>query len=164
MAGKSSGGPPANCWADFPAFASPSALRPTGVARPQCPSDSSPAAAPFRSQPGLKKRSPEPVTIATRSAGSSRNAVNTAFSRRLAARSMAFAFGRSIVTSKTVPRVAVLMPSIAVVSDMSGLLVQADQGVDCHGAAPRRAHDHGIQVELDEALEVGGSVSRRGEP
>src|SRR5437899_736655 len=138
-------------------------FKPPNPPAPQSSSDSSPAAAPFRSQPGLKKRSPEPVTIATRSAGSSRNVVNTAFSRRLAARSMAFAFGRSIVTSKTAPRVAVLMPSIAVVSDMSGLLVQADQGVDCHGAAPRREHDHGIQVELDEALEVGGSESRGGE-
>src|SRR5947209_6095758 len=152
MAGKSSGGPSASCWAISRALASAWPFGTTWLARPQCL-----ASAASIQRPVIRN------SIATRSAGSSRNAVNTAFSRRLAARSMAFAFGRSIVTSKSAPRVAVLMPSIAVVSDMSGLLVQADQGVDCHGAAPRREHDHGIQVELDEALEVRGSVSRGGE-
>src|SRR5882762_2260722 len=132
-------------------------FRPPNPPTPQSSSDSSATAAPFRSQPGEKKRSPAPVMIATRSAGSSRKAVNTWFSRRLAARSMAFAFGRSMVTSKTVPRVAVLMPS-----DMS-VFLQADQCVDCHGAKPGRAHDDGIEVQFHQALEVGRGVAGAGE-
>src|SRR5439155_13645244 len=123
---------------------------------PQSSSDCSPPAAPLRSHPGLKKRSPAPVTIATRRAGSSRNAANAWFRRRLAARSMAFAFGRSMVTSKTAPRVAVLMPS-----DMS-VFLQADQSVDCHGARALRAHDDGIEVQLHQALEVGRGVAGAG--
>src|SRR5256885_15231027 len=70
---------------------------------------------------------------------------------------MAFAFGRSMVTSKTAPRVAVLMPS-----DMSGFL-QADQCVDCHGAEPGRAHDDGIEVQFHQTLEVGRGVAGAGE-
>src|SRR5256885_4381492 len=132
-------------------------FRPPNPPAPQSSSDSSPPAAPFRSQPGEKKRSPAPVTMATRSAGSSRNCVNTSFRRRLAARSMAFAFGRSMVTSKTAPWVAVLTPS-----DMS-VFLQADQCVDCHGARAPRAHDDGIEVQFHQPLEVGRGVAGAGE-
>src|SRR4029077_9511360 len=83
-------------------------------------------------------------------------AVNTSLRRRLAARSMAFALGRSIVTSRIVPSVAVLMPS-----DMSRFL-QADQRIDRHRAQAARPHDDGIQVELRQALEAGVSVARAG--
>src|SRR6516164_3418198 len=101
--------------------------------------------------------------MATRSAGSLEKLLNTSFSRRLAARSMAFALGRSRVTSRIGPSVRVLMPA-----DITVLLVrvrgsgQTDQRVDRHRAAPARAHDDGIQVELDEALEVSQRIARAG--
>src|ERR1700694_2010928 len=130
-------------------------FRPPNPPAPQSSSDSSPPAALFRSQPGEKKRSPAPVTMATRSAGSSRNIVNTWLRRRLAARSMAFALGRSMVTSRTGPRVAVLIPS-----DMSVLLNEANQCVDRHRAAPGGAHDDGIEIKLHQTLEVDRRIAR----
>src|SRR5579863_4635305 len=141
-------------------------FRPPKPPTPQSSSDASPAAAAFRSQPGEKKRSPAPVTIATRSAGSSRKALNTAFRRRLAARSMALALGRSMVTSSTAPLRAVLMPlatpSVRVErSDIAlSSLHETDQCIDRHRALTARAHDDRIQIELGELLEIGRSVAR----
>src|SRR3974377_1020641 len=97
-----------------------------------------------------------------RNAGSSRKAVNTSFSRRLAARSMAFALGRSMVTSRTTPLMAVRMPADDS-ARMSNSLHEADQRVDRDGAAPPGADDHGVQVELGETLDVGRRVARTGE-
>ncbi len=73
---------------------------------------SSPAAAAFRSQPAEKKRSPAPVTIATLSPGSSLNPTNASPSSLLVAASIAFALGRSIVTSRIESRRSARMPSI----------------------------------------------------
>jgi hypothetical protein len=82
-----------------------------GNAPPQSASEFWPAAAAFRSQPGEKNRSPAPVMMAILRDGSSRNSVTTALRRRLAARSMALALGRSMVISRTSPALTVVTPS-----------------------------------------------------
>src|SRR5882757_8717464 len=112
-----------------------------------------------------------------RSSGSSRNAVKIAFSRRLAARSMALAFGRSRVTSRIAPSRVVRTPScVDWRTDMSRLLRgrlpaqcmqsavgQANQRVDCDGAEARWPNDDGVDVDLDESIYVGFCVTRAGE-
>src|ERR1700722_4092325 len=133
-------------------------FRPPKPPAPQSASDSSPAAAPFRSQPAQKKRSPAPVTMATRSCGSSRNAPNTSFRRRLAGRSIALAFGRSMVTSRMGPSVTVLIPS-----DIALLLwQQPNQGIDSNRALAARSDDHRVHVEFDQAIDVGLGVASAG--
>ena len=85
-------------------------FKPPNPPTPQSSSDFSPAAAAFKSQPGEKKRSPAPVMMAIFRLASSRKALNTSFKRRLAARSMAFAFGRSMVISRMSPTLTTLIP------------------------------------------------------
>src|SRR5690348_5287623 len=100
-----------------------------------------------------------------RSAGSSRNCSNTLLSRRLAARSMAFAFGRSSVTSRTAPSTAVRTPpeELWVRSDIAVLLRQADQGIHGHRARAGWPHDDGIDIELGQGLEISLGIARAGE-
>jgi len=86
-------------------------VKPPKPPTPQSASDFWPAAAAFRSQPGEKNRSPAPVMMAILRDGSSRNSVTTALRRRLAARSMALALGRSMVISRTSPALTVVTPS-----------------------------------------------------
>src|SRR6185437_9117334 len=127
---------------------------------PQSSSERSPAAAALRSQPGEKKRSPAPVTMQTRSAGSSRKAVKISFRRRLAARSMALAFGRSRVTSRTAPVVRVRIPARSLTSVISCLLGKANQRIDGHDAEAGGADDHGIEVELQQSIHIVLRVTR----
>ena len=80
-------------------------------ANPPSPhSSGSPSAAAFMSHPAEKNFSPAPVMIATRRSGSSRNAPNVWDISIDVAESIALAFGRSIVTSRTWSRASVRMP------------------------------------------------------
>src|SRR5215469_12489984 len=63
----------------------------------------SPAAAALRSHPALKNRSPAAVRMPTRSLGSLRSRLNAAYSALLVVTSIAFAFGRSRVTTRICP-------------------------------------------------------------
>src|ERR1700693_6267962 len=136
-------------------------LTPAKPPTPQSESDSSAPVAALRSQPGEKNRSPAPVTMAMRNSGSSRNAVTTSFKRRLALRSMALAFGRSMVISRMAPFWTVRTPS-----DMdppSGDLLQADHRIDRDRAQTCRAHDHGVDVDFDQCRGILGGVARHTE-
>jgi hypothetical protein len=82
---------------------SKNSVRPANPPGPWSASMPSPAAAAFRSQPALKNRSPAPVRIAARSAGSERSESNAAYSARLVGTSIALALGRSRVMTRTGP-------------------------------------------------------------
>src|SRR5882762_325861 len=137
-------------------------FRPPKPPTPQSSSDFSPAAAALRSQPGEKKRSPAPVMIAILSDASSRNEVKTSFSRRLAARSMAFALGRSMVTSNISPALTTLIPSIMVMRVPLRLarIRETNHGVHRHDALAGRPHDHRVDVDLDERRQVSRGITR----
>src|SRR6185437_4229989 len=138
-------------------------LRPAKPPLPQSSSERSPAAAALRSQPGEKKRSPAPVMMQIRSAGSSRKAVKISFSRRLAARSMALALGRSRVTSRTAPVARVRIPARSLTSDISGLLGKANQCIDGHDTAAGGADEHGIEFELQQSIHILLRIARAGQ-
>src|SRR5215208_4713141 len=87
--------------------------------------------------------------MAQRRPGSSRKSANTSPMIRLVAASMALAFGRSIVTSSTVPRRSVLMGL-----SLIGLLSQSDQGINGDSALARWKNQQGIDLELLERFPV----------
>src|SRR6202051_1347041 len=124
---------------------------------PQSESDCSPAVAALRSQPGEKNRSPAPVTMAIRNSGSSRNPVTTSFKRRLAARSMAFAFGRSMVISRMAPFLTVRIPSD--LEPPSGNLVQANHCIHRDRTQTCRTDDHGAHIDFDQGRQILGGVA-----
>src|SRR5579871_346824 len=130
-------------------------LRPPKPPTPQSESVGSPAAAFLRSQPGQKNFSPAPVRIAIRRSLSALNSVQIWLSRRLIARSIALAFGRSIVTSRTAPSRWILTPSV-----MSAILPESYKCVDRDDASAARPHDDRIHVQLGERIEVLGRVAR----
>ena len=82
---------------------SKNSVSPANPPGPWSASMPSPSAAALRSHPALKNRSPAPVSTATRSAGSARNRSNAAYKARLAGTSIALAFGRSSVMTRTGP-------------------------------------------------------------
>src|SRR5882757_3385187 len=133
-------------------------FRPPNPPTPQSSSDFSPAAAALRSQPGEKKRSPAPVMIATLRDASSRNDVKISFSRRLAARSMAFALGRSMVTSKTSPALTALTPF-----DMGypclNRIFETNHRVHRNDTLARGPHDHRVDIDFNQRCQVGRGVA-----
>src|ERR1700679_3499354 len=97
--------------------------------------------------------------MAMRSDLSSRNLMNTSFKRRLVARSMALALGRSIVTSSMLPSVTVLTPS-----DMADLFILAglsetNQCIDGHRPFSRGPYDHRIDVDFLKRRKLRGCVA-----
>jgi hypothetical protein len=82
---------------------SKNSVSPANPPGPWSASMPSPSAAALRSHPALKNRSPAPVSIATRSVGSARNRSNAAYKARLVGTSIALAFGRSSVMTRTGP-------------------------------------------------------------
>src|ERR1700678_4638739 len=99
--------------------------------------------------------------MAMRKAGSSRNAVTTSFKRRLAARSMAFALGRSIVISRMPPSLTVLIPS-----DMCaplGELLQANHRVPRDRSLARRPDNHRVHVYFDQCGHIRRRIARHAE-
>src|SRR6266403_653113 len=138
-------------------------FKPPKPPTPQSSSDFSPAAAALRSQPGEKKRSPAPVMIAILSDASSRNEVKTPFSRRLAARSMAFALGRSMVTSRISPAFVTLTPSDMRFPLRLGSTVQTNQGVHGDDTQPQGPHDHRVHVDFHDLAEICRRIARDSE-
>src|SRR5215471_2598667 len=90
--------------------------------------------------------------MATRSSGSSRKPAKISPMNRLVAALMALALGRSSTTSKTAPeRVTRNGPS-----DMSFLPGKTNERIDGDRAASHRTHEQRVDIELDEAVGVGG--------
>jgi hypothetical protein len=79
---------------------SKNSVRPANPPGPWSASTPSPA---FRSQPALKNRSPAPVRTATRSPGSARRRSKARYRAWLVGTSIALAFGRSRVMTRTGP-------------------------------------------------------------
>src|SRR4051794_24775089 len=92
--------------------------------------------------------------MATRNSGSSRKAANTSPMIRLVGASIAFAFGRSMVTSSTAPRRSVSM-GLVINSSFRSQLPHPDQRVDGDRALAWRKHEQGIDVELLDLFCMG---------
>src|SRR5258708_17740284 len=71
---------------------------------------------------------------------------------------MAFALGRLSLTSRIAPSVVTSIPS-----DISVLLHETDQRVHCDGAAARGSNDDGVDVELEESINICFGVARAGQ-
>src|SRR5450432_155836 len=98
--------------------------------------------------------------IAMRSSASSRNELNTSLRRRLVARSMALALGRSIVTSRMTPSLTILIPSDMAFPYRSVELFQADQRIDGDRPQTRRPDDDRVDVDFNERIAVRRRVVR----
>src|SRR5258708_36698313 len=70
---------------------------------------------------------------------------------------MAFALGRLSLTSRIAPSVVTSIPS-----DISVLLHEADQRVHCDGAEARGSNDDGVDVELEESINICCGVAGAG--
>src|SRR5262249_58618645 len=103
-----------------------------------------------------------------RHAGSASSASNASAIARISPRSKKWCGGRRIATVATWS--ASSMPSSVVegrldmeaLSTRGGILPLYDQRVHCRSAVAGRMHDHGIEVELCDALAVvGGELRER---
>src|SRR5690242_21000208 len=103
----------------------------------------SPAAAALRSHPALKNRSPAAVRMPTRSLGSLRSRLTAAYSALLVVTSMAFAFGRSRVMTRTCPSTRACTGSgVRTISPLIRPQQRAgdDLALDLAGAVPDPLH------------------------
>src|SRR5262245_11657605 len=113
-----------------------SSWSPPNPPTPYSPCTGAPSAAALRSQPAQKNLSPSVRTMATRSSGSSRKAAKTSPISWLVVRSMAFAGGRSRVTSRTPSSVRVSSTSLTSGSHGSQHRPADDVPLDLGGAVP----------------------------